>query len=56
MLYQIIVRVIKSRGVRWAGYVAHGRWEMHTEFWLVNMGRDHSEDLDMDGKLILEWS
>jgi hypothetical protein len=29
---------------------------MHKTFRLGNMkGRDHSEDLDIDGKLILEW-
>jgi hypothetical protein len=30
--------------------------EMHTRFWLENLkGRDHSEDLGIDGKIILEW-
>jgi hypothetical protein len=29
---------------------------MHTVFWLENLkGRDHSEDLDVDEKIILEW-
>jgi hypothetical protein len=29
---------------------------MHTKFWFVNLkGRDHSEDLGVDGKIILEW-
>jgi len=28
-----------------------------TEFWPVNLkGRDRSEDLGIDGKIILEWS
>jgi hypothetical protein len=28
---------------------------MHTEFWLGNfMGRDHSEEVGEDGKIILE--
>jgi hypothetical protein len=32
----------------------HGRDEMHTKFWLENMkGRDHMEDLGIDGNLIL---
>jgi hypothetical protein len=30
---------------------------MHTEFWLKNLkGRDHTEDLGMDGRIILEWT
>jgi hypothetical protein len=29
---------------------------MHTKFWSENKkGRDHSEDLGVDGKIILEW-
>jgi hypothetical protein len=29
---------------------------MHTKSWSENLtGRDHSEDLDIDGKIILEW-
>jgi len=30
---------------------------MDTLFWLENLkGRDHLEDLGVDGKIILEWS
>jgi hypothetical protein len=30
--------------------------EMRTKFWSENVkGRDHSEDLDVDGKIIFEW-
>jgi hypothetical protein len=30
--------------------------EMRTIFWLVNLkGRNHLEDLSVDGKIILEW-
>jgi len=30
--------------------------EMHTEFWLEDMkGREHVEDVGVDGKIILEW-
>jgi hypothetical protein len=33
----------------------HGRDEKVMQFWLENLkGRDHSEDLGVDGK-ILEW-
>jgi hypothetical protein len=29
---------------------------MYTEFWSQNLkGRDHSEDLRVDGKIILKW-
>jgi hypothetical protein len=29
---------------------------MYAVFWLENLkGRDHSEDLGVDGKIILEW-
>jgi hypothetical protein len=29
---------------------------MHTKFWSEDLkGRDHSEDLGVDGKIILEW-
>jgi hypothetical protein len=29
---------------------------MRTVFWLENLNRrDHSEDLSIDGKIILEW-
>jgi hypothetical protein len=32
------------------------RWEMHTVFWFKNLkGRDHSEDLGTDKRIILEW-
>jgi hypothetical protein len=34
---------------------ADGRDEIHTIFWLENLkGRDHLEDLGMDGKVISE--
>jgi hypothetical protein len=52
-----IVRVIKSRRMRWAGHVAHmGKGEVHTSFWWGNVReRDHLEDPDVDGRLILRW-
>jgi hypothetical protein len=29
-------------------------FEMHTKFWLENLkGRDHSEDLGIDGRIVL---
>jgi len=51
------IRVIKSKRMRWAGYVVRmGRREAYTGFWWGNLrGRDHLEDLGLDGKIILEW-
>jgi hypothetical protein len=41
--------------MRWVGYIAHIGDMRHT-FWLENLkGRDHSEDLGIDRKIILEW-
>jgi hypothetical protein len=51
-----IIRVIKSRRIRWMGHIALKGREMHTIFWLENLKeRDHLEDLGIDGKTILEW-
>jgi hypothetical protein len=52
-----IVRVIKSRKIRWAGHVARiGRGETYTGFWWGKlMERDHSEDPGVDGRVILRW-
>jgi hypothetical protein len=53
-----IVKVIKSRRMRWAGYVAHmGRGEMLTGFWLGGLkGRDHWEYLGIGGSITLRWT
>jgi hypothetical protein len=52
-----IVRVIKSRRMRWSGHVARmGRGEMRTKVWLGNLkGRDHSEDIGVGRRIILKW-
>jgi hypothetical protein len=53
-----IVRVIKSRRMRWAGHVARmGRGEVFTGFLLGGPKfRDHWEDLGIEGKVTLRWN
>jgi hypothetical protein len=43
--------------MRWAGHVVHmDEMKMHIEFLSeILKGRDHSEGLDVDGKIILKW-
>ena len=53
-----IVLVIKSRRMRWAGYVARmgERGEAYTEFWWGNLReRDHLGDPGVDGRIALRW-
>jgi hypothetical protein len=53
-----IVRVIKSRRMRWAGHVARmRRGEVFTGFRLGSpKGRDHWEDLGVGGRITLRWT
>jgi len=52
-----IVRVIKSRRMRWAEHAARmRRGEAYTGFWWGNLReRDHFEDPGVDGRIILRW-
>jgi len=52
-----IVRVMKSRRMRWAGHVAlWWRGEVYTGFWRGNLReRDHLKDPGIDGMIILRW-
>jgi hypothetical protein len=53
-----IIRMIKSRRMRWGGHVARmeGRG-MHIGFWWESQReRDHLEDQDVGGWTILKWS
>jgi hypothetical protein len=55
-----IVRVIKSRRMRWAGHVermGERRGKVFTGFWLEGPKvRDHWEDLSVGGRITLRWS
>ena len=53
----IVVRVIKSRRMRWAGYVARMGEERGVYRVLVGKSeiRDHWGDLGVDGWIILGW-
>jgi hypothetical protein len=53
-----IVRVIKSRRLRWVGHVARmGRVEVFTGFWLGGPKvRDHCEDLGIGRRITLRWT
>jgi hypothetical protein len=52
-----IIRVIKSRRMRWMGHVAvWGRGEVHTGFWWGDLREgEHLEDPGVDGRIILKW-
>jgi hypothetical protein len=52
----IIIRVIKSRIMRWAGHVASmGEEEVHKGFWWGNLREgDHLEGPGVDGRTILK--
>jgi hypothetical protein len=52
----IFYRVMKSRRMRWAGYVTRMRQlEMNAQSWSGNLkGSDHFEDPGVDGRVMLE--
>ena len=52
-----IIRVIRSRLMRWAGHVARkGDKKVHTGFgWGHLSEREHLEDLGLDCTVILKW-
>ena len=52
-----ILRVIKSRRMRWVGHVARTgeRRSVYRVWWGNLRKRDHLEDPGIDGKIILRW-
>jgi hypothetical protein len=52
-----IVRLMKSRRMRWAGHVASmGGVDMYTGLWWGNLReRDHLEESGVEGRIILRW-
>jgi hypothetical protein len=52
-----IIRVIKSRRMRWAGHVARMGEGRGTYRILIGRpeGRNHLEDPGVDGRIILKW-
>jgi hypothetical protein len=51
-----IVRVVKSRRMRWAGHVVCiGGRGVHRVLWGSQRERDHLGDPDVDGRIILRW-
>jgi len=50
-------RTIFGRLLNFCACSTHGRdGEMHTVFWSEKLkGRDHSQDVGVDGKITLEW-
>jgi hypothetical protein len=54
-----IIRMIKSRRMRWAGHVACMEEKRNTYilgFWWANQKkRDHYEDVDIGERIILKW-
>jgi len=53
-----IVRMMKSRRMRWAGHLAPmGRREAYTGFWWENLReRDHLGDPGIHGRIISSWT
>jgi hypothetical protein len=49
------VRVLTSKGIRWAGYVTHTGEMRNTQFWLGSLkGTEHLKKLYING-ITLEW-
>jgi hypothetical protein len=52
---QSIIRMIKSRRMRWAGHVAHtGQKNAYSVWWEGQKEGDHNEDLDISSRIRLK--
>ena len=54
---EIIVRMVKSRRMRWAGHVVRVGEDrgVHRCWWGSLRERGHWEDQEVDGRIILRW-
>jgi hypothetical protein len=52
-----IIRIIKSRRMKWAGHAARIEEKRSTYgfWWEIRKERDSQEGLDVGGRIILEW-
>jgi hypothetical protein len=52
-----VVRVIKSRRTKWVGHIARTgeRGDVYRFWWGNLREKDHLEDPDIDGRLLLRW-
>jgi hypothetical protein len=50
-----IIRMTKSRRMRWTGHVARMGEKRNAYRWEIQKQRDHWEDQDVDGWTILKW-
>jgi hypothetical protein len=52
-----LIRIIKSRRMRWAGHVARMGRRMHIGYWWgIQKERDHWDDQDVGAWTILKWT
>jgi hypothetical protein len=55
LLLTYIIRVIKSRRMTWAGQLGRIGGEMKIQNSEKRNGRNHLEDLYVNGRIIFEW-
>jgi hypothetical protein len=52
-----VIKMMKSRRMRWVGHVAcmGAKRNAYRFWWESQKERDHQEDLDVGGRIILNW-